>query len=627
MPLQTGIFSDLLADQRTRLASERRSSLENPQTPLSYPAEWLLDIFNGGRTDSGIRVSELTALQVSTFLACVDLIGGSIAALPFHVYERTFLKSGRAVHRVAYEHDLYDLMHSQPNDEMSRFTMFKSMAAHFLAWGNAYIEIQRDGANQVVALWPRNPYKTRPFRLAHATHLDPVAWRPFPVNLPAGTLVYKTTDGVDEQDQSETGAQGPRNERITPADDMIHIPGLALDGRLGQSTVWLMRQLLGMALATEKYGSKYFANYARPGGILEVPFPQGTPAYNQAKNSWKEGQGGENSNSAAVLPPGFKWTATSNNPEEAQALATRQFVKTEICSILHVPPHMVGEVDKGRANTEQLAQEYLSYTLAPWLTGIKQEFKRKLFPDRGVGRMATNRFYVDFDLWKLLRPDAASREAFYATARNIGGICANDFREFESLNPIDEPWAEEFWMPINMTLVDTPIDPTHQDGSGEGEQPDDSEEQDSGNKKGSKKNKKGSSQGNDAEEKNARRYVDLYFRMFRDALGRILSRENADSKDFTRAFGPVLWSLADVFSSEKRGKHGTETDKFIAEYLRSMQKRRDSWTDSDHTATAELVRAVKAIRIAVYRDIATQEARKLPPDYEPDEEEQEPPVL
>jgi HK97 family phage portal protein len=595
MPLQTGIFSDLLEDQRTRIAAERRSSLENPQTPLSYPAEWLLDIFNGGRTDAGVRVSQLTAFQVITVLSCIDLISGAIASLPFHVLERTTLKSGRAVHRVAYEHNYFDLFDIEPNDEMSSFTMVKAMCVHFLGWGNSYVEIQRDGANQALAFWPRNPDKTRPKRLATSMRLDPMPWRPFPVNLAAGTLCYSTTDGIDDQDRSENDSTGWRNERIIPADDMLHVPGISFDGRIGQAVTYLARNALGQALASEKYGSKYFANYARPGGILEVPFPQGTPQYNQAKNSWREGQGGENSNSAAVMPPGFKWTPTGNNPEEAQALQTRQFLRNEISAgIFHVPPHMVGAEDRSRANAEQMAQELISYTLMPHLTAIKKEFKRKLFPNRGLGRTPKNRFYVDFDLWKMLRPDSASREKYYSTARSIAGICANDFREYEGLNPIDETWAEQFWMPINMTLVDTPVDPTHQDGAGNGEVPKDDK-------------KKGKDAGG-ADEKNSRPYVDLYFRMFRDALGRILARDKADSRDFTRAFGPSLWSLADLFASEKRGKHGVETDKFIAEYLRGMEKRRPDWTDSDDMATAELTRAVKAIRIAVYRDVATQQA-------------------
>jgi hypothetical protein len=137
--------------------SEFRTSLENPQTPLSFPAEWLLDMFNGGRTDSGIRVSELTAFQCTTFLACVDLIAGSLASLPKHVFERTIVANGRASHRVAFEHGYYDLINLEPNEEMSRFVFDKAFMAHVLAWGNGYAEIQRDAGNAAVAMWPRNP--------------------------------------------------------------------------------------------------------------------------------------------------------------------------------------------------------------------------------------------------------------------------------------------------------------------------------------------------------------------------------------------------------------------------------------------------------------------------------------
>src|SRR3954468_5871983 len=135
---------------------EQRSSLENPQTPLSYPAEWLLDIFNGGRTDAGVRVSELTAFQIVTFLSCVDLIAGVVSSLPWHVYERRIGKHGRAINRVAYEHDYYDLCSAEPNEEMSWQTFLYAFLCHMLAWEGAYAEIQRDGGNAVVAFWPRN---------------------------------------------------------------------------------------------------------------------------------------------------------------------------------------------------------------------------------------------------------------------------------------------------------------------------------------------------------------------------------------------------------------------------------------------------------------------------------------
>src|SRR5579863_2561394 len=140
---------------------ETRSSLENPPTPLSFPAEWLLDIFNGGRTDSGIRVSELTALQVSTVYCCVELKAGCIAALDLKIFEKIINQDGRINRRIAHDHDLWDLLEHEPNDEMSSFTLRKTVQAHRMLWGNGYIEIQRDGGERPVALWPRNPARMK----------------------------------------------------------------------------------------------------------------------------------------------------------------------------------------------------------------------------------------------------------------------------------------------------------------------------------------------------------------------------------------------------------------------------------------------------------------------------------
>jgi len=591
------------------LIREIRSSLENPQTPLSMPAEWLLDIFNGGRTDAGIRVSELTAFQVVTFLTCVDLISGSIAALPFHIYERSLLpESGRAVNRVAYEHLLYNMIHGEPNEEMSRHTFTKTYCAHYLVWGNAYAEIQRDGDNSAMALWPRNPAKTRPYRLLQKQTFQAEPWRPFPVTKPAGALVYRTTDGLDDVDRSDTGAQSVQPERTIMPEDMLHVPGLALDGRIGQSVVYLARNTLGLALATEKFGSKYFANYARPGGILEMPANIAPEAREQAKKSWMEAQGGENSNRVAVLPPGFKWQQTSNSPEDAQSKDLQAFLRNQICAFFHVPPHMAGDVDRSRSNTEQMAQEFVSLALTPVMQAIKQEFKRKLFPNTGVGRKPINNFHVDFDLHYILRPDAASREKYYATGRQWGFLNTNMILELERLNPINEDWAEKFWMPVNMTLTETPIDPSHQDGAGngQGQEPPEAEPIEG------KEPDKGKT-GTDPETK---AYLLAYSRLFRASLSRVLHSETGNLTEFKQAFGPVLWSLADLFAREVKGQTTQETDRFIVDYIGAMKKRGQHWhiasiADEDELGTSELARAVRSIRAAVYRDVADQQALEV----------------
>ena len=54
------------------------------------PGTDLYDILTGGALqNAGVPVTEQTAMCVSAVYACVGLIGGALAALPFHIYRRT----------------------------------------------------------------------------------------------------------------------------------------------------------------------------------------------------------------------------------------------------------------------------------------------------------------------------------------------------------------------------------------------------------------------------------------------------------------------------------------------------------------------------------------------------------
>lgn len=423
---------------------EQRSSLENPQTPLSFPAEWLLDIFNGGRTDSGIRVSELTALQVATVLACVNIISNGVAGLPLKVYER-IVKAGRLGKTLALDHNLFDLLHNEPNEEMTSFTWRKTLQAHALLWGNLYSEIERDNANRIINLWPRNPARTRPVRLTQPATIEGTLY-------PTGTMVYETNETRgDSQMAAQDGTEALDNKlaqrRLILAEDMIHIPGLSLDGRLGQSTVWLARQTIGLALATEKYGAKFFANNARPAGVLEIPGTMEPVAVENLKRSWAEAHGGENTHKTALLEAGVKYQKIGATPEEGQYLQTRQYVRSEIATIFNVPGHMVGESKSTKSNVEQSGIEFVLYTLGPWLTAWEQELKRKLMPK--LGRTA-GQYFVKFDTRRLLYPDAESRSKFYATGRQWGFLNGDDIRELEDMDPIGGKAGSSYWMPANM---------------------------------------------------------------------------------------------------------------------------------------------------------------------------------
>jgi HK97 family phage portal protein len=556
---------------RAWLMPEVRSSLENPATPLSYPAEWLLDIFNGGRTDSGIRVSEMTALQVSTVFACVQLISSAIGSLPLHVFEIVPQEgSDRPGKRVAYDHDDYDLLRWEPNPEMTAYTFRQTLQVHMLLWGNCYAEIQRDNANRPIALWPRNPAQTRASRL---TGPMTVAGE----KLEAGTLVYRTSDGLQDIVADPNEQPHPMaGERVVPADDMLHLPGLTLDGRVGQSVIQLSRQAVGLALATEKYGSKFFGNGARPGGVLTHPGKLTPESREVLKRSWQEAQGGENAHRAAVLEEGITWKEAATKPEEAQFLQTRDFQKHEICSIFRVPPHMIGETkSQNRANTEQIGLEFVTYSLGPWLESWTQELKRKLFPK--VGRTA-GRYFPKFETRALTMPDAESRRNFYATLRQWGLASADDIREMEDWNPIGGTVGTAILWPVNMQEAgsetpaevepspDLPALPSEGDSQIES------------------------------------RLIRTYFRIFRDAMTRILARRVPDAEAFRRNFEPILASIAEQFDPSGAGRAEFEGYPF-ANYLDYLARQVQEWRlangNLDQVVERELAGAIEAVRSAL----------------------------
>src|SRR6266568_1743859 len=340
------------------VGAERRNSLENPQTPLSFPAEWMLDAWNGSRTDSGIRVSEMTALQVSTLFQCVTIIANGITC-PLNVYER-LIEDGQVGKRIAYKHPLFQFLNIRPNPEMTSATWRRTMQCHKLLWGNAYSEVEYDGANRVKAIWPRNPARTRPVRLTEGITFQGTFYK-------AGTMVYETFDPMGESQiiYEDNNNQQYGFRRIVLPEDMIHLVGLSLDGRIGADVISLGRQAIGLALATEKYGAKFFGNGAVPNGLLSVPGDMTDVQWETLKRSWSEAHGGENAHKTGVLPPGVTYTKTGASPSEGQMLETRQHQRLEVAGIFNVPGHMVGVVsnDAGKSTVEQSAIEFKLFCL------------------------------------------------------------------------------------------------------------------------------------------------------------------------------------------------------------------------------------------------------------------------
>ena len=358
--------------------------------------------FMGGTT-SGKAVTERSAMQMTAVYSCVRILSEAVAGLPLHIYKYTD-SGGKAM---ALDHPLYHLLHDEPNPEMSSFVFRETLMTHLLLWGNAYAQIIRNGKNEIVALYPLMTNKMSVDRDEN------------------GRLYYTYYRGSDETIKDKEFAV-----TLQPS-EVLHIPGLGFDGLVGYSPIAMAKNAIGMAIACEEYGAKFFANGAAPGGVLEHPGTIKDPQ--RVRESWQSTFGGSgNANKIAVLEEGMKYTPIGISPEQAQFLETRKFQINEIARIFRVPPHMVGDLEKSSfSNIEQQSLEFVKYTLDPWVIRWEQSIQRSL-----LSRDEKAVYFVKFNLEGLLRGDYQSRMNGYAIGRQNGWMSANDIRELENLDRI-----------------------------------------------------------------------------------------------------------------------------------------------------------------------------------------------
>ncbi len=351
--------------------------------------------FYFGTSGSGKAVNATTAIQLSTVYACVRVISETVASLPLGVYEAT--DEGN---RKATEHPLYKLLHDEPNSEMTSFVLREVMLGHLLLWGNSYCQIIRTGRNKVTGLYPLLPDKMTVDRDKSGIL----------------TYTYSTASG-------QTVVLSP--------EEVLHIPGLGFDGVMGYSPIALEKNAIGLGIAAEEYGSKFFSNGARPSGILTHPNTVKNPK--ALRESWNAAYGGSsNANRVAILEEGMRFEPIAIPNNEAQFLETRKFQVDEICRIFRVPPHLVGNLEHATfSNIEHMSIDFAVHTIRPWLVRIEQSMNRALFSEQ-----EKERFYVQFNIDGLMRGDYKSRMEGYAIGINNGFMCPNDIRSLENMNPI-----------------------------------------------------------------------------------------------------------------------------------------------------------------------------------------------
>lgn len=381
-------------------------SLKDPQI-ASY--------FGGGPTYSGKDVTDRSAMRVSTWWSCARILAESVATLPRAMFKK--LKSGNSEQA---DHPLGDVLIHSPNQDMDDVEYFEAGVVNLVGRGNAYSLKEMRGNGSVSALYPIPSYNVQPKRETD------------------GTVVYRILD---------------RGKWDTyPREKIWHVKGFGDDGLIGFSPIALARETLGQALATEEFAGRTFSQGVWPSMIATR---EGFLTEDQRK-IWKEKiadkYGGlENVAKLMLLEGGVKVEQAKMVPlEDLQFIEVRRFQSEDICRIHRIPPHMVANMERATfSNIEQMSQEFVTYTLLPWLVRFERSVSRWLLKPSERGE-----WFLRFNYEGLLRADSEGRSKFLTSMLQNGVMSRNEARAKENLNRVDADGMDDYTVQSNMALID-----------------------------------------------------------------------------------------------------------------------------------------------------------------------------
>lgn len=456
----------------------------------------------GTATTSGVTVTPESSLQQMAVFACVRVLAESVSSLPLITYQR--LPTGGKARAQAFY--LYRLLHDRPNPEMTSMELRELIMVHLALRGNAYCEIVPTNGGRVAELWPLRPDKMQIMRDG------------------AGELVYSYQLPSHMDGQIKTFR----------ADQILHIRGLGMNGVVGISPIAMARQAIGLAVAAEEYGARFFDNDARPGGVLQHPGQLDDPAYERLKRSWADAhQGRDNAHRIAILEEGLEFKEVGIAPQDAQFLETRKFQTTEIARMYRVPPHMIMDLERSTNNNiEHQGIEFVVHTLRPYLVRMEQRMQMALMTEQEQAV-----YFIEHNVDGLLRGDMPSRYAAYNTGIMAGFLSRNEARERENMNSV--PGGDTMLVPMNMMAADQigaqrALGAPHPNPPGARELPVDIPD---GTEVQLSARPRRTGNGVQFEERTAKaasarhRMQQSHVRVYRDVATRILKRESRDIKD------------------------------------------------------------------------------------------------
>ena len=364
---------------------------------------------NGSSQIAGVTVTEQTALQVSTVLACVKVISDGCATPDLN----EFREKQDGTRQKATNIPEHRLLSRRPNEWQTSFEWRRQMTLHAALTG-AGLSIKVKGDNG---------------RVRELIPVQPGQWTVRKTSRYA--VMYRCYDEF-----GLIGDFGP--------DAVFVLSGVQWDWASSLNAVQLARSAVGLSIATERSQAAMHSNGMRPSGTYSVEGTLSAEQHERLAAFLKRKSGPDNAGAPLVLDRNAKWLSTGVSGVDAQHVETRRLQIEEICRAFGVFPIMVGHSDKAAtfASSEAFFAAHVKHTLAPWHRAWTQRIDEMLLDGSGP-------LFAEFDTRYLLAGSVADRAQWARTMTETGIYTRNEIRDEEGKDPL--PGLDEPLTPMNMS--------------------------------------------------------------------------------------------------------------------------------------------------------------------------------
>lgn len=360
-----------------------------------------------GGNDSGVYVNEESSLKFSAVWLARRILSELPASLPLEVFEE------KGNNRTAIDHPIKEIL-LHPNHLMNTFTWHELMNDWLQGWGNGISIIDNRQTGRATSLMPVHPSTVRPV-------------------ISGGGIFYI----VNDRDMGVSGTFYP--------EEVLHYKLFTTNGLWGRDPITMAKDNIGLGLAAEKFGAKFFKKGGNLKSVIETQGHMADKEFTEWKKRWDAFYTGElGDHTTPVLEYGMSYKPLGIAPEAAQFLQTRQFSIQDIARWFNLPPHMLGDLSRSTfSNIEHQDIQFVKYTLRPILKRQEIELEEKLLLPNEKGKIR-----IRYNLDSLLRGDLASVTQHIKEMVLSGVLCPDEGRALLNKNP--RPGGAEFYTPANI---------------------------------------------------------------------------------------------------------------------------------------------------------------------------------